>query len=73
MNEQRTYFGKDDPPDDQVEPAVPRTALIVLVSLFIAIPLVTLVLLIALSGTGDRKPSDSKLPSPPQAEETVRE
>jgi hypothetical protein len=65
MNEQRTYFGKDDPPDESVAPAVSRPALMVLVALFIAAPLFGLILLIALSWHGNSKPPDAKGATPP--------
>ena len=49
MPEQKTYFGKDDPPDDSVPAAVPRAVLGVLVALFIVLPLAALGLLVGLS------------------------
>lgn len=57
MNEQdvppRTYFGADDPPEATVRPAVPRSALLGLVALFVILPLLLLLGLIA-SGGPDR-------------------
>jgi hypothetical protein len=54
MTENRTYFGPDDPPEEQLRPAVPPQAVLVLVGIFVVIPILVLVLLLS-SGSG-RKP-----------------
>ena len=46
----RTYFGPDDPPEESVAPAVPKTALAVLVVMFVLLPLLLLGWLIASDG-----------------------
>jgi hypothetical protein len=46
----RTYFGANDPPEESVTPAVPKSVLAFLVAMFIVIPLIMLGWLIASGG-----------------------
>ncbi len=63
----RTYYGKDDPPDDHVAPAVPANVLVFLVVAFIAVPLLALLALLFTDGPSPAPPPDPVKVAPPAA------
>ena len=68
----RTYFGADDLPEESVAPAVPKTALAMLVAMFIVIPLLLLLWLIA-SGGPKVEPRPKAKPNSEQESERSKE
>ena len=65
----RTYFGADDPPEEDLRPAVPKGALVGLLLLFILVPLLILGGLIATGGPerpGRDRPADGQTDEAPK-------